>query len=106
MSNPDRTARVDAIRSVKLGPFGPNALAIISLGGTTALTPDEAERILDALDQIPEALAEEPTTVAQARVVIEGWRVGASFSDRHYSAHQAMVQMRAIFAADELKDRS
>lgn len=37
-----------AIRSVAVGPFGPNALAIVNQGGSTRLTPREAQDMADA----------------------------------------------------------
>lgn len=42
----ERVAR--AIRSVPVGPLGPNALAIVNQGGTTRLTPSEAQGMADA----------------------------------------------------------
>jgi hypothetical protein len=43
---------IEAIRSVKVGPFGPNALAIINAGGSISLTYSEAERIYSEVARI------------------------------------------------------
>jgi hypothetical protein len=52
-SNPLSTAEKDAlaalIRTVPIGPFGPNAKALINMGQTTLLTPYEAERLAEVL---------------------------------------------------------
>lgn len=39
----------DIIRGRKIGPFGPNSLAILVNGGVSHLTPREAEDIADAI---------------------------------------------------------
>lgn len=64
-----------AIGSVAVGPFGPNALAIVNQGGSTYLTSSEAQ---DMTDAALAALADHPGLVEVLARVAWAHRLGAA----------------------------
>jgi hypothetical protein len=70
MTRPWREEVATAVRTVEIGPFGPNARAVIEIGGQVALTPDECHEITNVvLAKITDLLRSDEVREAVARAM-------------------------------------
>lgn len=97
-----RAAATEAVRkTVRLGPFGPNAIGQITAGHAVWMTPPEAREIVDAvLEAIAPELAAQAAVIAAVTGLAEGWADRAAHSKKF--ADQVPEDIREHFTDNAL----